>query len=632
MCCKFAVFAPLAAGLLLLASSPAPAAPTQAQQDELKAVWETLVEAGTLYKEGKGTDAAKLVEQAQARYDKFDAPADKQTQALLDRIYRALAGAHGAMQLDGIQLPKLNRRVLEARPQAVEPVVPKPDQPEPQPDENAVSFAKHVAPMLLSKCGRCHVNDSKGGFNVGTFAELMKGSEAGRVLFAGDAEGSPLVEVIVEGDMPRGGGKVSAEELTALKNWITQGAKDDGPSPDTPLSQLARGVAPEGPMDAPKVEVVKAGAEGPSFGRDVAGVLAKSCTGCHGTNNPRANFSLANFDVLLRGGDSGSPIVPGKPAESLLIRKLKGQAGAQMPLNLPPLPDDTIAAIEAWIAAGAKFDGPSPTAPVERVAAFVKAATSTHEELSEERGKIAAANWKLALPGIDSHTVSTENFLLQGNVDEATLGDLGKTAEEIAPQVAKVFGQPEGEPLVKGRLTLFVFPQRYDYSEFGQMVEKRKLPKQWYGHWNYDGIDAYGAMVPSRTDKYSAEALIAQQLAGAYVASRGTPRWFAEGAGRVVASRLFKDDPRVKAWDEALPSALAAMRAADDFLTGKLSEEDAMLASYSYVRFLMKDSRKFRQLLDTLAEGGDFEQVFAKTYGGSPNQLSAAWARTAARR
>jgi len=616
---------------VLAAGKFSSAAPTKAQKDELRGIWNTLVEAGKLYKAGKSDDAARLVREAQAAYDKFDAPADEQTQALLDRIYRSLQGAHGAMQLDGVRLPALKRRVLEAKPEP-KPNTPEPE-PEPDPEDDAISFSKHIAPMLLQKCGRCHVNDAKGGFSVATFAALAKGSDAGRVIFPGDAEGSPLVQVIVEGDMPRGGGKVSPEQLAALKRWIDQGAKYDGPTPATPLARLVgAGAAPEGDMKPPQVTTVKPEKDGPSFGRDVAAVLAKNCTGCHGTNNPRANFSLANFDRLLRGGDSGPPIVPGKPAESLLIKKLKGEAGAQMPLNLPPLPEETIAAIEAWIAAGAKFDGPSTTAPVKRVAAFVKAATSTHEELSAERERMAADNWKLALPGIDSQTVSSENFLLVGNVDEHTLKELGKTAEDIAPQVAKIVGAPADQPLVKGRVTLFVFPQRYDYSEFGQMVEKRKLPRQWQGHWNYDGIDAYGALVPSRTDKYSPEALIAQQLAGVYVAARGAPRWFAEGAARVVAARIAKDDARVQAWDDGLSAALAKMRAADDFLTGKLAEEEAMLASYSFVKFLMKDARRFAQLLDQLEEGGDFEQAFAKVYGGTPNQLTAAWARSLARR
>ncbi len=311
------------------------AATPPAKKAELKAMWDTLVDAGQLYKQGKGADAAELVKKAQAEYDKFDAPGDKETQALLDRIHGALSGAHAAMQLDGIRLPPLARRELSKPTPPPKPVEPKPNlKPEPKPEPappaaDAISFAGHVAPILLQKCGRCHVNDSKGKFNLGTYAGLLRGSEAGRVLFAGDPVGSPLVDVIESGDMPRGGGKVSPAELATLKKWIQQGAKDDGPTPDTALARLAgASVAPEKPSAAPPVVVVKAGGEGPSFGRDVAPVFVKNCTGCHGTNNPRGNFSLATFAALVRGGDSGPPIVPSKAADSLLIKKLRGQAGA----------------------------------------------------------------------------------------------------------------------------------------------------------------------------------------------------------------------------------------------------------------------------------------------------------------
>ncbi|MCA9269624.1 MAG: hypothetical protein KDA41_14180, partial [Planctomycetales bacterium] len=291
-----------------------------------------------------------------------------------------------------------------------------------------------------------------------------------------------------------------------------------------------------------------------------------------------------------------------------------------------------IAKIEAWIAAGAKFDGPSTTAPVERVAALVKATTATHEELSAEREQIAGSNWRLALPGVESKSISTKNFLVMGNLGEEALAEVGAAAEATAPEVAKVFAADPDAPLVKGRLTLFAFPQRYDYAEFGQMVEKRKLPTQWYGHWSYDTVDAYGCLVPSRSGKYSANALIAQQLAGVYVASCGSPpRWFAEGSARAVAARLAATDSRVKAWDEALPSALGAMTAADDFMTGKIPEEEAMLAAYSFAKFLMKDARRYQKLLDDLRDGGEFDAVFVQVYGGTPAQVAASWAPRAIR-
>ena len=57
--------------------------------------------------------------------------------------------------------------------------------------------------------------------------------------------------------------------------------------------------------------------------------------------------------------------MPGKPSESLLVRKLKGMAGDRMPLNKPALPDDVIAKFEKWVATGARFDGPDPAVPRE---------------------------------------------------------------------------------------------------------------------------------------------------------------------------------------------------------------------------------------------------------------------------
>lgn len=600
-------------------SSGVRGAPPAEKRAELAEMWQSLVEAGKRYKAGNSGEAAALVGQVQKSYHAFDAEEDPQLQQLLDRIHRSLSNAHAAMRLDGIKLPPLKRRVLGSDE-------PASGESPPEPTSEQVSFAQQVAPILLQKCGRCHVSDTKGRFNAGTYAGLMRGSESGRVIFAGNPDGSPLVELIESGDMPRGSGKLNSQQLATLKKWIAQGARSDAPSPDTPLTQLTSANAESAP--APQVETDASSRDGVSFGRHVAPVLANSCTACHGTQRQRNNFSLATFERLLRGGDSGPPIVPGKPSESLLVKKLRGQAGERMPLNLPALPEATIAAIERWIAAGATFDGPSPTMPVERVATVVRSSTATHQELSEQRSALAADNWKLALPGVEQRSDSTENFLLVGSVDESTLAELGKVAEEVAPEVASIFKAPADKPLVKGRMTLFAFGQRYDYTEFGQMVEKRNLSRQWQGHWKYDTVDAYGCLTPSRSGEYSSKALIAQQLAGVYVASQGdVPRWFAEGSGRVAAARLAGDDSRVQAWDDSLPGVLGEMQKADDFLTGALAEEQAMVAAYSFVEFLMKDARRYQRLLASLRQGDAFDEAFAAAYGGSPSQVAQLWVR-----
>jgi mono/diheme cytochrome c family protein len=374
------------------------------------------------------------------------------------------------------------------------------------------------------------------------------------------------------------------------------------------------------------------GKETVSFAHEIAPVLAANCTGCHGTMNPRSGFSLNTFEQLLRGGDRGEPVLPGRPADSLLVKKLRGSAdGARMPMNRPPLDDAIIAKIETWIEEGARFDAPSPRQPIAEVAAIAKAQASTHEELSAERALLAAGNWRRGMPGTALLQNETTNFLVMGGgrIGENTLADVAQRAEAVARKVADTLKAPRDQPLVKGRVTLYVFGDRYDYGEFGKMVERRDVPPAWRGHWGYTIVDAYGAVLVPRADDYSLDALIAQQLASVYIASQGgVPRWFAEGCGRVLASRLATgSDNRVRAWDDQLPHIFAKMSAADDLLTGKLAPEDADIASYSFAKFLMADPRKFGALLDALRNGDDFDKAFASTYGGTPTQLAAVWAR-----
>src|SRR5205807_964433 len=181
--------------------------------------------------------------------------------------------------------------------------------------------------------------------------------------------------------------------------------------------------------------------------------------------------------------------------------------GARMPMRAAPLDDATIAKIEKWISEGARFDGPSATQPIEQVAAIVKAQHATHEELTKERAELADKNWRLGMPGAPANKSESTNFLVLGNVGENTLADIAKRAEALAPKVAEIFKAPKDQPLVKGRMTLFVFGERYNYGEFGQMVEKREVPAAWRGHYRYSIVDAYGAVLTPKSGDYDLDTL-----------------------------------------------------------------------------------------------------------------------------
>ena len=113
---------------------------------------------------------------------------------------------------------------------------------------------------------------------------------------------------------------------------------------------------------------------------------------------------------------------------------------------------------------------------------------------------------------------------------------------------------------------------------------------------------------------------------------RTPPAWYADGIGRVVASRIAPKDPRVTDWNDAVPDVLATLAKPDDFLSGKLPPAAASIAGYSFVKFLMKDSKRTGILLNALRAGEQFDRAFAQTYGGSPAQVTQVWARTARRR
>ena len=116
----------------------------------------------------------------------------------------------------------------------------------------ALTFTAQVAPILSRHCGGCHIAGRKGGFQMASYAGLMKTG----MVQAGAGEASRLVEVILSGDMPRGGGKVSPEDVGVLMKWIDAGAPFDGPDPTAPIDGLARQATAPPPAVGPTKPIV----------------------------------------------------------------------------------------------------------------------------------------------------------------------------------------------------------------------------------------------------------------------------------------------------------------------------------------------------------------------------------------
>ncbi len=472
---------------------------------------QSIAEAGQLYRSGDVPAASKLLGDCTQKLKLLVTTSNNSRELnAVKPLHAALSKAYQRLELDGVELEPLpswdeligktsdddEDKEMADKPGTKKTTGKKPTAKTPAPAQEQVSFVKDIAPWFVSKCGRCHVNDSKGRFSMQTLAALMKGSAGGVVLFPGDAESSPLVDSIESGDMPRGGAKVTPAELTALKTWINSGAKFEPQLANVNLNTLLNnaGITPAA-ANVPETMTAAAptGKETVSFARDIAPILLENCNGCHiDAMQRRGNLTMDTFNEFLKGGDSGAIVAAKKSAESLIVQKIKGLSGARMPAGgRPALKDEQIALIEKWIDEGATYDGKSPTARLASVSAQAWANAATHEQLMEKRKDLALQKWRRAFGKSTPEIAADEQFVVIGNVGESGVKDVLQLAHEATAQVRKALKIKSDEPLAKGGVTIFAIKGRYDYTEFGKMVESRSLPTSWIGHSRRDVLDIY---------------------------------------------------------------------------------------------------------------------------------------------
>jgi mono/diheme cytochrome c family protein len=96
------------------------------------------------------------------------------------------------------------------------------------------------------------------------------------------------------------------------------------------------------------------------FSSDVGKLLDTHCVRCHGgEKGTKGGLDLTTREGLMKGGENGPSIEPGKPGESLLVKSIRHQdEDIKMPKKEDKLPDDAIAKIAAWVDFGAPYAKP----------------------------------------------------------------------------------------------------------------------------------------------------------------------------------------------------------------------------------------------------------------------------------
>jgi septal ring-binding cell division protein DamX len=90
------------------------------------------------------------------------------------------------------------------------------------------SFVNDVLPILEGRCVNCHGGDrTEEGLNLKTHSDLLAGSDNGAVVIPNDADHSKLVELIMNGKMPKRGPKLTPPQIQLIVEWINQGALEN---------------------------------------------------------------------------------------------------------------------------------------------------------------------------------------------------------------------------------------------------------------------------------------------------------------------------------------------------------------------------------------------------------------------
>lgn len=110
--------------------------------------------------------------------------------------------------------------------------------------DDAVSFRRDVAPILLARCQACHgPRKSESGYRVDTYAHAMAAGDSDAPGFSREGlDESEAFRRITSDDederMPAEGDRLPQAQIALVRRWIEQGAKYDGDDANAPLASI----------------------------------------------------------------------------------------------------------------------------------------------------------------------------------------------------------------------------------------------------------------------------------------------------------------------------------------------------------------------------------------------------------
>ena len=214
------------------------------------------------------------------------------------------------------------------------------------------------------------------------------------------------------------------------------------------------------------------------FENEVRPLLANNCFECHSATAKKlqAGLRVDSLKGILRGGDSGPAIEPGKPGESMIMSAVRYE-DFEMPPGGKLAPKD-VAILDKWISMGAPWpEEPEPKMGVSR------------QEFDWQQRKIEHWCWQAITPGTPP-TVS-DSAWPANPIDSFILAKLD--AEKLSPAIdadkrtliRRIYFDLIGLPPTPEQVGAFLDDEsKYAYEKVvDELLKSPHFGEKWTRHW-----------------------------------------------------------------------------------------------------------------------------------------------------
>ena len=233
------------------------------------------------------------------------------------------------------------------------------------------------------------------------------------------------------------------------------------------------------------------------FERDVRPILKKHCFHCHGLEKVEGSLDLRMVRLMQQGGDSGTSLVPGKAAESLLVERVRSGEMPPEEVTLRPTPGE-IELITRWVNEGAKLARPEPD-DVSKLSPFTE----------EER-----AHWSFRPINRPQAPRVADETLVRSPVDAFVLDRLADEKLSYSPAAARLtlvrraYFDLLGLPPTLEQIQAAMDDEHPDAYErlVDKLLSSPRYGERWGRHWldiaGYADSDGYTDEDPLRNDAW----------------------------------------------------------------------------------------------------------------------------------